>query len=93
MASNMLRHKKKPFRTALMSPMMILTGGPGTGKTTVIKGIVELYAELHGCSLDPKSYKKEEVFPVLLAAPTGRAAKRMSESTGLPAMTIHGFWE
>src|SRR6185312_8355818 len=42
-----------------------------------------------GCSLDPHSYKKEEPFPILLAAPTGRAAKRMSESTGLPAMTIH----
>jgi exodeoxyribonuclease V alpha subunit len=81
--------QKDAIQKALMSPMMILTGGPGTGKTTVIKGIVELYSELHGCSLDPKSYKKEEVFPVLLAAPTGRAAKRMSESTGLPAMTIH----
>ena len=73
-----------------MSPMLILTGGPGTGKTTVIKGIVELYAELHGCSLEPKDYhKKDEPFPFLLAAPTGRAAKRMSESTGLPAVTIH----
>ena len=69
---------------------MILTGGPGTGKTTVISGIVEVYAELHGLSLDPKEYaKKEEPFPIILAAPTGRAAKRMSESTGLPAMTIH----
>ena len=81
--------QKEAIQTALMSPMMILTGGPGTGKTTVIKGIVELYAELHGCSLDPYSYKKEEPFPVLLTAPTGRAAKRMAESTGLPAMTIH----
>jgi exodeoxyribonuclease V alpha subunit len=81
--------QKEAIQTALMSPMMILTGGPGTGKTTVIKGIVELYAELHGCSLDPKDYKKEEPFPFLLAAPTGRAAKRMTESTGLPAVTIH----
>ncbi len=47
--------QKEAIQTALMSPMMILTGGPGTGKTTVIKGIVELYAELHGCSLDPYS--------------------------------------
>lgn len=68
---------------------MLLTGGPGTGKTTVIKGIVELYAELNGCSLDPKDYSKENPFPIILTAPTGRAAKRMSESTGLPAMTIH----
>lgn len=81
--------QKEAIQTALMSPMMILTGGPGTGKTTVIKGIVELYAELHGCSLDPKDYKKEEPYPFLLAAPTGRAAKRMTESTGLPAVTIH----
>lgn len=81
--------QKEAIQTALMSPMLILTGGPGTGKTTVIKGIVELYSELHGCSLDPKAYKKEEPFPFILAAPTGRAAKRMSESTGLPAVTIH----
>ena len=69
--------------------MLILTGGPGTGKTTVIKGIVELYSELHGVSLNPKDYKKDEPFPFVLAAPTGRAAKRMAESTGLPAVTIH----
>nr|WP_251635823.1 ATP-dependent RecD-like DNA helicase [Sporosarcina sp. NCCP-2716] len=75
---------------ALNSPAMILTGGPGTGKTTVVRGLVEVYAELHGLSLDPKEYaKKEEPFPIVLAAPTGRAAKRLSESTGLPAMTIH----
>ncbi|MFS0775856.1 ATP-dependent RecD-like DNA helicase [Neobacillus sp. 3P2-tot-E-2] len=82
--------QREAIQTALMSPMLILTGGPGTGKTTVIKGIVELYAELHGCSLEPKDYHaKGEPFPFLLAAPTGRAAKRMSESTGLPAVTIH----
>ena len=48
--------QREAIQTALMSPMLILTGGPGTGKTTVIKGIVELYAEFHGCSLDPKDY-------------------------------------
>lgn len=75
---------------ALQNAVMILTGGPGTGKTTVVKGLVEVYAELHGLSLDPKTYaKKEEPFPIILAAPTGRAAKRLAESTGLPAMTIH----
>lgn len=81
--------QKEAIRQALMSPMLALTGGPGTGKTTVIKGIVELFAELHGLSLDPHAYKDGAAFPILLAAPTGRAAKRMSESTGLPAMTIH----
>ncbi|WP_416144498.1 ATP-dependent RecD-like DNA helicase [Planococcus koreensis] len=75
---------------SINSSVMILTGGPGTGKTTVVRGLVEVYAELHGLSLDPKEYaKKKEPFPIILAAPTGRAAKRLSESTGLPAMTIH----
>lgn len=81
--------QKEAIQKALMSPMLILTGGPGTGKTTVIKGIVELYAKLHGCSLNPKDYRGEKVFPFVLAAPTGRAAKRMAESTDLPAVTIH----
>lgn len=81
--------QREAIQTALMSPMLILTGGPGTGKTTVIKGIVELYGELHGCSLDPNDYKSDEPYPFILAAPTGRAAKRMAESTGLPAVTIH----
>lgn len=81
--------QKEAIQTALMSPMLILTGGPGTGKTTVIKGIVELYSELHGCSLNKKDYKDDEPYPFLLAAPTGRAAKRMAESTGLQAVTIH----
>lgn len=81
--------QKDAIFKALHSPMLILTGGPGTGKTTVIKGIVELYSELHGLSLDPKDYNNENPFPFVLAAPTGRAAKRMKESTGLPAVTIH----
>ncbi|WAA13937.1 ATP-dependent RecD-like DNA helicase [Fervidibacillus halotolerans] len=81
--------QRKAIQTALLSPMLILTGGPGTGKTTVIKGIVELYAQLHGLSLNPNDYRGDEPFPIILAAPTGRAAKRMSESTGLPAVTIH----
>ncbi|MDA1477393.1 SF1B family DNA helicase RecD2 [Bacillus changyiensis] len=81
--------QKEAIQKALMSPLLLLTGGPGTGKTTVIRGIVELYSELHGLSLNPADYKKDETFPFVLAAPTGRAAKRMSESTGLPAVTIH----
>ncbi|PZL70377.1 ATP-dependent RecD-like DNA helicase [Enterococcus plantarum] len=73
---------------AIKAPLFILTGGPGTGKTTVINGIVSLFAELNGLSLDSKDYT-QEMFPILLAAPTGRAAKRMNETTGLPASTIH----
>ncbi|PFE01177.1 ATP-dependent RecD-like DNA helicase [Bacillus cereus] len=81
--------QQEAIQTALHKPMMLLTGGPGTGKTTVIKGIVEMYASLHGLSLNPKDYSDDNPFPILLTAPTGRAAKRMSESTGLPACTIH----
>ncbi|WP_100372002.1 SF1B family DNA helicase RecD2 [Bacillus sp. FJAT-45037] len=81
--------QKEAIQTALSSPFMLLTGGPGTGKTTVIKGIVESYARLKGLSLDPGAYTKSNPFPILLVAPTGRAAKRMSEATELPAVTIH----
>lgn len=78
------------IETALNEAVMILTGGPGTGKTTVIKGLVHVYAELHGLSLNPSDYaQKNEPFPITLVAPTGRAAKRLAESTELPAMTIH----
>lgn len=57
----------------------IITGGPGTGKTTIIKSIIEIY--------------EKNKMRVLLAAPTGRAAKRMSESTGKEAKTIHRLLE
>lgn len=80
--------QKEAIKKALESPVFILTGGPGTGKTTVLEGIVHLYASLNDLALDPHAYK-DTAFPVLLAAPTGRAAKRMKESTGLPASTIH----
>lgn len=80
--------QKEALQTAINSKIMLLTGGPGTGKTTVIKGIVELYAEIHGLSLDYADYTDDD-FPVVLAAPTGRASKRLQEATGLEAMTIH----
>lgn len=78
----------KAIEEAMLSPMFILTGGPGTGKTTVLNGIVSLFAELNGLSLDLNDYT-DKAFPILLAAPTGRAAKRMNETTGLPSSTIH----
>ncbi|UTR09284.1 ATP-dependent RecD-like DNA helicase [Evansella sp. LMS18] len=81
--------QQEAVKQALHSPVMILTGGPGTGKTTVIKGLVEVFGQLKGISVNPEDYDKKSTFPVLMAAPTGRAAKRMSESTGLPASTIH----
>lgn len=80
--------QKEALQTAINSKIMLLTGGPGTGKTTVIKGIVELYAEIHGLSLNYSDYEEDD-YPIVLAAPTGRASKRLQESTGLEAMTIH----
>ncbi|MRH43026.1 ATP-dependent RecD-like DNA helicase [Aquibacillus halophilus] len=74
---------------ALSSKVVILTGGPGTGKTTVIKGIIKAYAQIHDLSLDPDDYGNGTPYPFVLTAPTGRAAKRINESTGLPAVTIH----
>ena len=82
------KSQKEAIKQALESPVFILTGGPGTGKTTVLEGIVHLYAKMNDLSLDPYAYK-DSSFPILLAAPTGRAAKRMKESTGLPSSTIH----
>ena len=65
--------------------ILIITGGPGTGKTTIIKGIVELYRDINKVP----SYKIGE--EVALLAPTGRASKRIAESTNVPASTIHRF--
>jgi exodeoxyribonuclease V alpha subunit len=77
--------QKEAIMKALQSNILIITGGPGTGKTTIIKAIVELYSELNKLSNDQLTEK------LALLAPTGRASKRMSESTNLPASTIHRF--
>lgn len=71
--------QKEAIRNAATAKIMVLTGGPGTGKTTTLKGILEMYEKMN--------------LRVLLAAPTGRAAKRMSESTGRTASTIHRLLE
>lgn len=75
--------QKEAMVKALTSKVFILTGGPGTGKTTVINGILSAYSTLH--QIDIKGNNP----PIILAAPTGRAARRMNELTGLPAATIH----
>ena len=67
--------QQNAIKTALTSKICVITGGPGVGKTTIVNSIVKI--------LQAKKSK------VLLAAPTGRAAKRMSEATGAPAQTIH----
>ena len=76
--------QKQAICDAIQNKVFILTGGPGTGKTTVINGIIAVYALLEGLDLSKKSS-----LPILLAAPTGRAARRMNELTGLPSATIH----
>ena len=80
--------QKQAICDAIQNKVFILTGGPGTGKTTVINGIIAVYALLEGLDL-----KKKSSLPILLAAPTGRAARRMNELTGLPSATIHRHLE
>lgn len=71
--------QKLAVREALTNGVMVVTGGPGTGKTTIIKSIIKLL--------------EDEGYEVALAAPTGRAAKRMTEATGYDARTIHRLLE
>ncbi len=71
--------QNQAIKTAASSGLLLLTGGPGTGKTTIVKGILSLYAQM---GLD-----------CVLAAPTGRAAKRLTEVTGQEACTIHRLLE
>ena len=72
-------NQQKAIRCALESKVMVLTGGPGTGKTTIVKAILKILSKLQ--------------INMSLAAPTGRAAKRMSEMTGHEAKTIHRLLE
>lgn len=67
--------QRKAIVTALSRSIMILTGGPGTGKTTTLNAIIELY--------------EKQGYRVMIAAPTGRAASRISDLTGYEASTIH----
>ncbi|GKT30031.1 AAA family ATPase, partial [Aduncisulcus paluster] len=72
-------NQKKAIEAAMHNGLLVITGGPGTGKTTIINGILDIFE---------RKYLK-----VLLAAPTGRAAKRMSEATEKEAKTIHRLLE
>jgi exodeoxyribonuclease V alpha subunit len=71
--------QKEAIRKAATSKLLVVTGGPGTGKTTLVNGIIRI--------LEKKGRR------ILLAAPTGRAAKRMAETTGREAKTIHRLLE
>ena len=79
------KEQKKAIKQALIKNVSIITGGPGTGKTTIIKGITEAYKMVSGYCLDKLQEK------MILLAPTGRAAKRMSEACNYPAYTIHRY--
>lgn len=73
------------IKKTLESRISIITGGPGTGKTTIIKAITNLYMKMYNLgSNNVNAY-------IALLAPTGRAAKRLSEATGLGASTIHKY--
>ncbi len=71
--------QKEAIRAINDNNVTIITGGPGTGKTTIIKSIIEIY--------------KQKKYKIVLCAPTGRAAKRMTETTGEEASTLHRLLE
>ncbi|MFL6195771.1 MAG: ATP-dependent RecD-like DNA helicase [Thermoanaerobaculia bacterium] len=76
---DLARQQRQAIRAGLTRKVLVITGGPGTGKTTLVRGIVTI--------LEKKGQK------VLLAAPTGRAAKRLAEATGAEASTLHRLME
>ncbi len=77
--------QKEAIKNSILKNLLIITGGPGTGKTTILKAIVELYRRIY------KWNNREIEENIALLAPTGRAAKRMNETTLFQASTIHRF--
>ena len=86
--------QKEAIKRSLLSNLFVITGGPGTGKTTIIKGIVEIYKKLliDEYKGTTKMLSKSEITSeITLLAPTGRSAKRLAESVNMEASTIHKF--
>jgi len=79
MAVTLAENQVRAVNIAVQSKVMVITGGPGTGKTTIIRAIIQIFSKAG--------------LKTLLAAPTGRAAKRLSEASGRPAKTIHRLLE
>lgn len=79
------KEQKDAITNALNNNFSVITGGPGTGKTTIIKAITSIYKDIYDLS------RKELNESLVLLAPTGRASKRMSENAHLPSYTIHRF--
>ncbi len=77
--------QKEAILKALENPVSIISGGPGTGKTTIVNAITKLYIDIY--KLSPI----DTITSIALLAPTGRAAKKLSTSTNLPASTIHRY--
>lgn len=79
------RQQKQAIIEAINNPLTVITGGPGTGKTTVIQGVLSAYSLLNGYNMERETISNY----VGICAPTGRAARRMSDLVGVPAFTIH----
>ena len=77
--------QKLAIKKSLENNILVITGGPGTGKTTIVNGIVKLYSKINKYNLE------ETIKNLALLSPTGRASKKLSEATTLPASTIHRF--
>ena len=77
--------QKNAIKNSLIKNFIIITGGPGTGKTTIVSSIIELYRKINKLSY------KDLLNEVAVLAPTGRASKRLTEKSLFPASTIHSF--
>ena len=78
------KEQKEAILKAFMAPLVIITGGPGTGKTTIVHAVIKMYIYLNNDN-------EKLISSIALLAPTGRAAKRLNETTNLDASTIHRY--